>query len=180
MQWLSIEGQLQTNTFAHISRRVGVASVTLAAEGAVCVLAEAVVPTDGFIDALINICEARAHREVSTTLIFTASLCIIDFQTASVNMVPLSQNKHALPFRPYNNNRNHRQHNMSGTVYGLNNLFKGFSNSGGRTVIQGDFLSASTQRCWAERGSGKLQMNVLWLCQWSEKWHLGHWDVGKT
>ncbi len=37
--------------------------VTLAAEGAVCVLADAVGPTDGLIDTLINICEARAHRE---------------------------------------------------------------------------------------------------------------------
>lgn len=46
---------LQTNTFACISWWVGVALVTLAAEGAVCVLTEAVVATDGFIDTLINI-----------------------------------------------------------------------------------------------------------------------------
>lgn len=57
------EEQLQTNTFGHIAWRVGVALVALAAEGAVCVLAEAVVATDGFIETLIDICKARAHRE---------------------------------------------------------------------------------------------------------------------
>ncbi len=64
--------------------------VTLAAEGAVCVLADAVGPTDGLIDTLINICEARAHREVSTTLIFAHT---IDSPTATVNKVQLFQNK---------------------------------------------------------------------------------------
>lgn len=33
--------------------------VTLAAEGSVCVLAEAAVATDGFIDTLVNICKAQ-------------------------------------------------------------------------------------------------------------------------
>lgn len=72
--------------------------VTLAAEGAVCVLTEAVVATDGFIDALINICKARAHREGSITLIFTASLCTIVLQTAVVNTVLVLQNKHRYHF----------------------------------------------------------------------------------
>ena len=78
-----------TNTSAHISGRVGVALVTLAAEGAICVLTEAMVPTDGFIHTLINICKARAHGEVGATLIFTVSVCTKDFQTASVNMALL-------------------------------------------------------------------------------------------
>lgn len=83
-----------TNASAHISRGVGVASVTLAAEGTVCVLAEAVAPADGFIDTLINICKAGEHKKVSTILIFTVSVCAVRFQTASVNMVLLFQNKH--------------------------------------------------------------------------------------
>ena len=86
--------QIQTDTFAGVSRRVGVSLVALAAEGAVRVLAEAVVPTDGLIDTLINICGARAHREVSETLIFTAARRTIASQTAAVNTAPLFQNKH--------------------------------------------------------------------------------------
>lgn len=50
---------IQTDTFGHISRWVGVSLVTVAAEGSVCVLAEAVVATDGFIDTLVNICKAQ-------------------------------------------------------------------------------------------------------------------------
>lgn len=46
---------LHTNTSAHISRWVGVALVALAAVGAVSVLAEAMIATDGLIDTLINI-----------------------------------------------------------------------------------------------------------------------------
>lgn len=72
--------------------------VTLAAEGAVGVLTEAVVATDGFIDTLINICKARAHREGSITLIFTASLCTTVLQTAVVNTVLVLQNKHHYHF----------------------------------------------------------------------------------
>lgn len=82
--------QLHTNTSGHVSRRVGVGLVTMAVVGAICVLAEAVVPTDGFIDALINIC---AQREVSETLIFTVSVFTIDTQTASVNTALVLQNK---------------------------------------------------------------------------------------
>ena len=66
----------------------------MAAEGAICVVAESIVPTDGFIVAFIYICEPRACREVSTTLIFTASICTTDFQTASINTALLFQNKH--------------------------------------------------------------------------------------
>lgn len=50
---------IQTDTFGHISGWVGVSLVTLAAEGSVCVLAEAAVAADGFIDALVNICKAQ-------------------------------------------------------------------------------------------------------------------------
>lgn len=88
---ISVGEQLHTDTSGHVSRWVGVALVTLAVEGAICVLAVAVVPTDGFIDALINIC---VHREVSETLIFTVSACTIDTQAASVNTALLLQNKH--------------------------------------------------------------------------------------
>lgn len=120
--WVFIAVQLHTNTSAHISGWVGVALVTLAAEGAVCVLTEAVAPTDGFIEAFVNICKAR---EKCTTLIFTMSLHH-NRRSNSVNMVPLSQSK--LPFWPHNNNRNHCHHNMSEIMYRLDNSLRGFSN----------------------------------------------------
>lgn len=86
---------LQTNTFACISWWVGVALVTLAAEGAVCVLTEAVVATDGFIDTLINIYKVG---EGYIILIFTASLCTIVLQIAMVNTVLVLHNKHHYRF----------------------------------------------------------------------------------
>lgn len=49
------QAELQTDTSAGIARRVGVALVTMAAEGAVRILAEAVVATYGVIGALIDI-----------------------------------------------------------------------------------------------------------------------------
>lgn len=70
---------LHTNTCGQVPRWVGVAAVTQAAEGVVCVLAEAVVPTDVLVVTFINICRGREHREeVSTRLIFTASICKTD------------------------------------------------------------------------------------------------------
>lgn len=118
--------------------------VTLAAEGAVCVLAEAVIPTDGFIDTLINICKARAHREVSTALIFTAPLCTIDFLNATVNAALLFQNKHNYHFDLTITTQITAFITCQKERMDSDNSLKGFSNSADCKIIQGDLLSAST------------------------------------
>ena len=43
--------------------------VALAAVGAVCILAEAVVATDGYVETLVNICKAGAQKKENNVII---------------------------------------------------------------------------------------------------------------
>lgn len=59
MKLNSVQMYMHTNAFAGVSRWVGVALVTVAAERALRVLAEAVVAADGVVDALVDVCKVR-------------------------------------------------------------------------------------------------------------------------
>lgn len=55
----SLQVRVHTDTFAGVSRWVGVALVTVASERALRVLAEAVVPANRVVEALVDVCKVR-------------------------------------------------------------------------------------------------------------------------